>query len=312
MRTRRYSFKASGTVTDPGKAAETMKDNLNRGPESIIQHACPEGIRKDDKDTIDKVEFIMKDGRLSAVEVSAYDWLYKNWKDDIKESMQMAADRAGRETGSKISIDGGMKYTATDENLPEHFYHLTEKKSLDTIMKDGLGPRRGHNDWKSKKRCTYLTEAQYIVPWLGILQKMEDPVVLKVETAKLPFVEQGRIWEDRDYVPGRIYSEHRTTENVPPEALRVMAPEEVAALGVNEKAVSQLLYVAGTDLSHWENRGHETEVKRCMGRLKEMGVMNGQMYDEAMEEFDKKSFSRGMDTVPEAKAQDMDDGLPFN
>ena len=69
------------------------------------------------------------------------------------------------------------------------------------------------------------------MPWLGILDHMEEPVILEVKTDNLPFIEQGRIWEDRDYVPGRVYSEHRTTEIVPPEALRVMSPGEVAALG---------------------------------------------------------------------------------
>lgn len=309
MRTRKYLFTASGTAADQGRTEESIKDNLNGGPKYLRRYV--DGISKA-ACVVDSVRLITEEDRVSAVEVSTYGWLRKDYKNEIKEYVQAAIEKAGEDVGSDIRLTGGMKYTATDENLPEHFYHLTERKSLDAIMKEGLGPRRGHNDWKSKKRCTYLTEDKYIVPWLGILSNMEDPVVLEVETVKLPFIEQGRLWEDRDYVPDYLYSEHRTTEAVPPEALRVMAPEEVAALGVNEKAVEQLLYVAGTNLSHWENQSHEKEVKLCMDRLKEMGVMDEKTYNDAMEEFDKKSFARGMDTIPEAKPQDIDDGLPFN
>lgn len=291
MRTRRYTFKASGTVNDPVTAAALMKDNMNKGPQSVIQRLYGEYFHHDDRDTVDRVGFVMDGGQLSAVEVSTYDWFQKNRKNEIRECVQMAADRAGRETGSKISIDAGMKYVATDENLPEHFYHLTERKSLDAIMEEGLAPKRGHNDWKSKKRCTYLTEAQYIAPWLGILEKMEDPVVLEVDTSKLTFVEQGRIWEDREYVPGRVYSEHRTTEPVPPEALRVMVPEEVAALGVNDVAVAQLMYVAAHEPDAWVGpgekvRSHEKEVKRCMDRLVQMGVMSEPAHAKAMEDYE--------------------------
>lgn len=35
-------FKASGTVENPERAAAAMIENLNRGPESIVQHNCPD------------------------------------------------------------------------------------------------------------------------------------------------------------------------------------------------------------------------------------------------------------------------------
>ena len=158
------------------------------------------------------------------------------------------------------------------------------------------------------------------MPWLGILEKMEDPVVLEVATAKLPFVEQGRIWEDRDYVPGRIYSEHRTTEIVPAEALRVMSPEEVAALGVNEKAIEQLIFVASHEpdtrnvVTDELIRSSEREVKRCLDRLAEMGVMDEKTYAKAMEDYEEKKVS--VDFADFTENVEMiigpDEGLPFD
>lgn len=309
MRLRKYIFKASGTVRNIERAQSIMMDSLNRGPDSIIQHKCPEGLILQDKDMVHQLGFTISisDDSISEVKIATHDWLPKHWKDGIRECLQIAADK----TGEDISIDGNMKYVETDENLPEHFYHITEKKSLDTIMEEGLIPKRGHNDWKSKKKCTYLTEAEYIVPWLGILDNVDEPVILEIETAKLPFIEQGRIWDDRDYVPGHIYSEHRTTEIVPADAVRVMSPDEVAALGVNEKAIDQLMYVAGQKM-----RPDEKEVKRCVQRLKEMGVMDEKMYTDAMNAYDEKTesadltdFAEQVDEISQPKIQDP--GLPF-
>lgn len=322
MRTRRYSFKASGTVQDVTKTEALMKDNLNIGPESIRRRLYSQFSYKDDKYMVDRVELVTESDRLTSIEVSAYDWFQKDRKAEIRECVQLAADRAGKETGSEIHVEGNMKYTATDENLPRYLYHLTEKKSLDAVMEEGLSPKRGHNDWKSKKRCTYLTEGQFIVPWLGILDHMEGPVVLEVDTAKLPFVEQGRIWEDRAYVPGRIYSEHRTTEAVPAEALRPMAPEEVAALGVNGKAVEQLMRVAAAkpDMKDYNTgepvRSDEKEVVRCVKRLADMGVMDAGAYKEAMEAYEEKKaavdfedFTDQVGAIKGGKVQDED--IPF-
>lgn len=42
MRLRRYTFKASGTIKNSEQAAFVMRENLNKGPESIVQHLCPE------------------------------------------------------------------------------------------------------------------------------------------------------------------------------------------------------------------------------------------------------------------------------
>ena len=314
MRLRRYTFKASGTVHNIEQAQSVMMNSLNRGPDSIIQHKCPEGIILQDKDMVRQLGFTISvnDDSISEVRLATYDWLPKHWKDSVRECLQIAADK----TGEDISIDGNMKYVETDENLPEHFYHITEKKSLDTIMEEGLTPKRGHNDWKSKKKCTYLTESEYIVPWLGILDNVDEPVILEIETAKLPFVEQGRIWDDRDYVPGHIYSEHRTTETVPAGAIHVMSPDEVAALGVNEKAVAQLMYVAGEDGNRRLIGSHESEVKLCMDRLKEMGVMDEKMYRDAMDSYDEKTGSEDFDDFAEqvskiSQTESLDSGLPF-
>lgn len=316
MRLRRYTFKAFGMIKNPEQAALAMKENLNKGSESIVQYLCPEHFYAKDKNTVDELGFAMEGDKLSAIEVGVHDWFVKHRKNEIRECFQMAANRACQETGSQITITGNMKYESTDENLPEYFYHLAEKKSLDTILKDGIVPKRGHNDWKSKKRCTYLTEAQYIVPWLGILDHLDEPVILEVKTDKLPSIEQGRIWEDRDYVPGRIYSEHRTTEIVPPKALRVMSPEEVAALGVNEKAIDQLMLAAGQKPDVCYGKTEENEVKQCMGRLREMGVMDETTYTDAMEAYDKQVMSlNAVDFAEQVnKLQDLqnsDIGLPF-
>lgn len=320
MRLRRYTFKASGTVKNIEHALSVMKESLNSGPDSIVQHMCPKGIIVQDKNMVDELGFsiFVKDDRISEVRVATHDWLPKHWKDGIRECLQIAADK----TGEDISIDGNMKYESTDENLPEHFYHITEKKRLDTIMEEGIVPKRGHNDWKSKKKYTYLTEAKYIVPWLGILDHVDEPVILEVDTSKLPSVEQGRIWEDRDYVPGRIYSEHRTTETVLPDALRVMLPEEAALLGINDKAIGQLMFVASQepdtrDAETGERiRFGEKEVKLCMDRLKEMGVMDEQIYADAMdayaertESMDFADFARQVSKIDAAETPDA--GLPF-
>lgn len=312
MRLRRYTFKAFGTIKNLEQAASVMKENLNKGPESIAASI----FSSKDKDTVDELGFDMDGDKLLAVTVGVHDWFVKHKKNEITECFRAAANRACRETGSEIIITGNMKYESTDENLPEYFYHLTEKKSLDGILEDGIVPKRGHNDWKSKKRCTYLTEAQYIVPWLGILDHMEGPVILEVETKKFPFVEQGRIWEDRDYVPGRVYSEHRTTEIVPPEALRVMSPGEVAALGVNEKAISQLMLAAEQNEIH-DAKTEEKEVKRCISRLKEMGVMEEKTYADARKAYDEKrtkvkeaaDFAEQVNSLKDVGNQDI--GLPF-
>ena len=322
MRTRRYSFKASGTVQEPERAAALMKDNMNKGPESVVQHLYGKNAIQDDRDSVDKIELIMNNGQLSAVEVSAYDWFQKDRKDEVRECVQMAADRAGRETGSQISIDGNMKFLTTDENLPEHFYHITERKSLDNIMKNGLMPQRGHNDYRSKKRCTYLTEAAYIATWMSILNYAQDPVILEVETAKLPSVEQGRVWRDRKYPVGGVYSEHRTTDSIPPDALRIMSPEEVASLGVNEKAITQLMSVAAMEPDTWIKglsepiREEEGEVQCCMDRLKEMGVMDETTYKNAMKAYNDKveamyyeSFNKSVGAIKEPPSET--DDVPF-
>lgn len=290
MRTRRYSFKVSGTVKNQKKTAEIMKDSLNKGPESIIQYLYGREYKQKDRDMVDKIEFMTEDGKLSSMEVSTYDWLHKDKKEQIKEVMEKAVAK----TGEDIGIDGYMKYIATDENLPEHLYHITENQNLDTIMKQGLTPKRGHNDWKSKKRCTYFAEAEYIVPWLGILENVENPVILEIETEKIPGIEQGRIWNDRDYVPGNIYSEHRTTETVPPEAVRVMSAKEVKALGVNEKVMEELMYMA--DPKYGFQKSEETEIKGCLKRLNEMGVLNDQDYVKVIETYNKKRM--GQETKP--------------
>lgn len=312
MRLRNYVFPARGTVENPAEAAAVMKDHLNKGPESVFCRLFSAHSHIKEKDTVDRLQFVMDEDKLVGVRVSTYDWLLKNFKNEIRECVQMAADAACRETGSKMTVTGNMKYEGTDENLPKHFYHLTERKSLDDILENGITPKRGHNDWKSKKRCAYLTEDAYIVPWLGILDNLEDPVVVEIETDKLPFVEQGRIWEDRRYVPGIIYSEHRTTEVIPPEALRVMEPEEIAALGVNEKAVEQLMIMSDPSNSRSVLISSEAkEVILCMDRLREMGVMDEKTYTDAMNAYTERTEAmESADFANEISKLDAD-AVPF-
>lgn len=296
MRTRRYSFKASGTIQNAEKAAGIMKNNLNKGPESITQHLYGGYFKVPEQDRVDKIEFMTKDGELSSIEISTYEWLQKNKKEQITEAVKMAAAK----TGENIHIDSNMKYIATDENLPEYLYHITEKKQLDSIMEKGLNPKRGHNDWKSKKRCTYFAEAEYIVPWLGILGNVEEPVILEVKTEKIPGIEQGRIWNDRGYVPGNIYSEHRTTEIVPPDALRVLSPKEIKNLGVARRAVSQLAHLPDSESTFKESE--KFEVTRSLTRLKDMGVITKQedieLKDVLMEMTENENNTSSTENVP--------------
>ena len=121
-------------------------------------------------------------------------------------------------------------------------------------------------------------------------------------------------------MPGRVYSEHRTTEAIPPDALRILSPQEVAALGVNERAAAQLMYVAGHKPDRYSVsagmmvRTGEQEVLLCMDRLREMGVMDGKAYGDAMGAYEARKaavdYAGFVDGVNAMTAREgMDEGL---
>ncbi len=292
MRTYKYRFASSGYINPDTieKFTSVVEDNLKNGPNSLLNYCHKQqNVILATKVILDHVDFSMDEtAKVSHVNLYTYDYLWKPYKAEITDCLNLALNEAAKETDDKdtyVAANGFMKYVSVDEGIPETLYHITEEKNQKQIMEQGLIPKKGPNDWNTRDKFAFMTEERYIAPWLGILKQIENPVILAVDTKNLTGITQGRTFQDRDYVDGYIYGEYRTKEMIPASAVRRMSLEEIKKTDVSEIAIKQLSHLGSED---------DEEIIRCMDRLKQMGVIEKDYEVERDDDFVKAVGNMGM------------------
>ncbi len=307
MRTYKYRFTASGHINknDMGQFTEIVEKNLKEGSNSLINYCLNSDshIIGSDRAILDHVDFDMNDqSDISAVNLYSYDYLWKHYKERIKDCVNIALDAAGEKTDNSVKVTGFMKYVSVDEGIPEILYHITERKKLDRIMEEGLMPKRGPNDWNNRKgKSVFMTEEKFIAPWLGILKHLDDPVILKINTKDISGITQGRTFQDRSYVDGYIYGEYRSFEPMPASAVKEMKPDDIKQTCVTKAAVKQMQYLGCND---------SYEIIKCIDRLKEMNVIDESYYKHIMDTY--KNNQDDACKKETEKETDTDEGMPWD
>lgn len=230
-----YRFPASGVVENADQA-ELLSGLLDSSPSCLGAYA----MFPSDSAVLESVDFEMEGSeypkRLKAVNMHTFVPAYDGSENDLMDCM---AENLG-EILPNARLTEPVQAVGKEGGVPETLYHITEKASLDSIMKDGLVPSNGNNAYKDHDDHVYLASANDLAPWMAVLPNMEDPVILKVDAKGLTDIEQGRVFNDREYVDG-VYSEYRTAEKISADRLSMLSPENEADKAVCEDMCAKMM-----------------------------------------------------------------------
>lgn len=223
MQTYKYRFPAEGQIDkEHADAARELTADMKNGPDCLAAWC----IFPSDSNILDHISFELEGKdfpfRVTAVDIHTYTQPYEGTEQDFKDCVAGNLENVL----SGVNLTGDMKFMGKEGDIPKTMYHITERENLDSIMKNGLVPDSGKNQYKSHENYIYLAGENDLAPWLSILPYMEDPVLLKVDTSDLSGIEQGRVFDDRDYVEGGQYTEYRTIKNIPSSAVSLVNTAE--------------------------------------------------------------------------------------
>lgn len=208
-----YHFPASGNGNEmPTFTESLLQKKLTDGPDCLGAYC----IFPSDSEILNRVEISTDvDFNITGVDIHTYTELWEGMEADFKDCVQ---ENLNEVTKGAAVITDDVEFYGIKNKCPEVLYHITEKENLQSIMKEGLLPGIGKNNYKNTKNYVNLTAAEDIVPWLSVLPHLEDPVLLKIDTNKISGIEPGRYFNDRAFIPGG-YGEYRTQDTISPETI---------------------------------------------------------------------------------------------
>lgn len=218
MQTYKYRFPATGRLNmEYADAARKLENNLKDSPDCLMAWC----IFPSDSAILDRVTFDLEDDYpfgLKAVNLYTYTQPFEGTEDDFRSCV---AENL-REIIPDAELGNGMECMGREGKTPDTLYHIAERKDLEAIMEKGIAPGLGKNSYKNYENYVYLSDEKGLAPWLSILPHLEDPVIVKVNAQAAAGIEQGRVYDDREYVDGGLYTEYRTTRAIPAQALSLM------------------------------------------------------------------------------------------
>lgn len=283
MQTYKYRFPAEGVLEEkPKDAALRLEKNLKDSPDCLMTYC----IFPSDSTILDYVSFEGEktDGafKISAINAHTFTQPYENTDGDFMDCM--AVNLMQVLPGVKLS--GNMEALGLEGKTPDVLYHITEQKNVEAILKEGLIPGSGANQYKSHEDYVYLAQEGDLAPWLAVLPHLEDPAILKVDASMVSGLEPGRTFTDRSYVEGMYYGEYRTKNPIPASAIEVLAPDSE----VMGYVAAQMEAQAGKAMSaqdHVVDDMTENELNE---------VLRGQERMKAIRERD--DFSKAVESIP--------------
>lgn len=266
IQTYKYQFPASGQGNAPTFTATMLEKKLKDGPDCLMAYC----MFPTDSDILDQVTVDTDEkGNVTALNLHTYTQLWDGMESDLRdcvESNLAAVMEENYKARDCIKIEGDVKALGHEGSIPTTLYHIAEKKDLNNIMRKGLIPSTGDNNYKNTEDMVYLTTEKDIAPWLAILKHKDDPVILEINTAGLNGIETGRVFNDRDFTQG-VYTEYRTTESIPASAISEVEIDRGYSR-FSEGLRSRMIDM----LEAAESNDEFNEVVTGLNRLKAMGI----------------------------------------
>ena len=299
IQTYKYQFPASGQGNAPTFTATMLENKLKNGPDCLMAYC----IFPTDSDILDQVTIDTDEkGNVTALNLHTYTQLWDGMENDLKdcvESNLAAVMEENYKARDCVKIEGDVKALGRDGDIPTTLYHIAEKKDLDNIMKEGLIPAIGDNNYKNTEDMVYLTTERDIAPWLAVLKHKDNPTILEIDTTGISGIETGRVFNDRDFTQG-VYTEYRTTEVIPASAI-----SEVEINKEHEQFSERLRGRMLDMLEASEANDEFNEVVTGLNRLKAMGIAQETDGQQIIEERAANNKTMTVNT-------EEDEGLPWD
>lgn len=259
MQTYKYHLPVKGSKdTIPVFTASMLKDELIDGSDCLMAYC----IFPTDSAIVDYVDFDIDKEDITAINLHTYTQLWEGMESDLKDCLQTNLAKIA----PNLVITGDIEALGLEGSIPDVLYHITERGRLSDIMKEGLTPDIGRNNYKNMEKQVSLTDKKDVAPWLCILKHLDDPVILEVDTRDVTSIETGRVFKDRSYVP-EGYGEYRSKDIIPVSA--------VSQIALGENQFTKDLKAAVIKQVECSKTADEfEEVKTGMKRLEYLGLMN--------------------------------------
>lgn len=309
IQTYKYQFPASGQGNDaPTFTARMLEMKLKNGPDCLMSYC----MFPTDSDILDQVTFDTNEkGNITALNLHTYTQLWDGMENDLRECVEsnLAEVMEENHKAHGIKIEGDVKALGREGEIPTTLYHIADRKDLDNIMKEGLIPATGDNNYKNMEDKVYLTTQKDLAPWLAILKHKDNPVILEINTAGLNTIETGRVFNDRDFTQG-VYTEYYTKEAIPASSISEVKLDkdyDRFSTEIRDRMVNMLK--AAETINEFD------EVMTGLNRLKNMGIASETDGQAIIEEHEKNNKITGntMDTEDEGLPWDEEDEeLPWD
>ncbi len=299
-----YRFPVSGDVDEQRTfAAYELGKKLKNGPDCLAAYC----IFPTDSDILDHVSVEIDGNNLTAIDLHTYTEVWEGGEDDLRDCV--AANMS--EVFNNVEITGPVQCMGLEGELPKTLYHIADRKDLDSIMEKGLIPATGSNNYKNMEDHVYLSTEKDLAPWLAILKHVDNPVILEVQTDKVKGLEQGRVFNDRKYIPDK-YTEYRTKEVIPASAVK----ETRHTRGVTEFDAGLVTRMSDM-LDNAYDPADIAEVGAGLQRLEHMGILNEHVAESMLASHQadmhtESSFSSTTVVIVDESIPYEDEGLPWD
>lgn len=301
MRTYQYRFPANGHL-DKNQIEPFTASLFHHLTDGASGHVSWPIFPMKDGEALNRIELDAdENGNINGISIFSKTWMLDwddtdlNFQECMTENLQCAAEDCGFKE-SPIMVTDVPEFLGR-EDQSTILYHITEKKNLDTILKDGLTPGIGDNASRAWDDFVFLTEKEDIPRWISILYQVNDPVILEINVKDLSGICQGRWYVDRKYAMPTGYGEYFTRETIPASHIKKaeFTEDDRKELcdAMNEQltlASSDTQYKAMRFMAERSSDDDRNEVLQGIERFKKLGVMNYSAEDEV-------DFSKAVDSI---------------
>ncbi len=311
MQTYKYRFPASGRDHEL-LSLEMLEDRLKYSHDCLMTYC----MFPADSEILDHISYDFdKENNLTALNLHTYTKLWEGREADLKYCMETnlskIADRIWKDPSKGVNITGNVEYLGLEGKVPKILYHIAEREKVDDILKKGLIPEAGTNDYKSERNYVYMCDENNLAPWLAILPNMKDPVIIEIHTVEIKDIEPGRMFKDRSYIKDG-YSEYRASSIIPASNIKETEINEWNHLGIR---------VSAAVINQIKSAVDKEELRETSGgirRIEKMGLISKQYADNIIKQTaelmnkDNESFKIGDKVWWYDKQQNLQSGRIFN
>lgn len=307
MQLYKYQFPAIGWLPEESmdNVIKSLEGHLNDGPECLMAYC----MFPTDSAILDHVGIETDgNGNLNTINMYTYTELWDGNEDDLRSCLDENLHNALEECFGEHTVDIGIGETipmGREGGIPETLYYISTEKNYQNILKQGIIPSIGTNNYKNTENRVYLTEKHDLAPWLAILKHKNNPVILEVNTEGLN-LETGRAFRDRDFVPGKTYGEYFSKETIPASALKQIDLEHSSTEfgGALCGAMFEQVELATT-------KDEIAEVRTGLERLASMGLMKEEQVEAVMENRINLLKQQEPENIAKEYSEDTE-GLPWD